>query len=56
MPDYLMHIQFIVSKMDETKLILDKVLEYNKESYLTLENTFDIINEIYSFIHAIVMS
>ena len=26
MPDYLMHIQFIIRKVDETKLILNKVL------------------------------
>ena len=56
MPDYLMHIQFIIRKMDETKIILNKVLEYNKESYLILGHTFDIINKIYSFINKIVMS
>jgi hypothetical protein len=56
MPDYLMHIQFIIRKMDETKTILNKVLEYNKESYLILGHTFDIINKIYSFINKIVMN
>ena len=54
MPDYLMHIQFIIRKIDETKIILNKVLEYNKESYLILGHTFDIINKIYSFINKIV--
>jgi hypothetical protein len=32
MPDYFIHIQFIIRKKDETKLILNKVLEYNKEN------------------------
>ena len=56
MPEYFMHIQFIIRKIDETKTILNKVLEYNKESYLILGHTFDIINKIYSFINKIVMS
>jgi hypothetical protein len=42
--------------MDETKIILNKVLEYNKESYLIHGHTFDIINKIYSFINKIVMT
>ena len=50
MPDYLMHIQFIIRKIDETKLILNKVLDYNKESYLIHGHMFDILNKIYSFI------
>ncbi len=43
MPDYFMHIQFIIRKVDGTKIILNKVLDYNKESYLILGPTFDII-------------
>jgi hypothetical protein len=51
MPDYLMHIQFITRKIDETKLILNKVLEYNKESFLIFGHIFDIINKyIYSIV------
>jgi hypothetical protein len=50
MPDYFIHIQFIIRKKDETKLILNKVLEYNKENYLILGHTFDIINKMYSLI------
>ena len=50
MPDYLMHIQFIIRKVDETKLILNKVLDYNKESYLIHGHMFDILNKIYGFI------
>ena len=56
MPDYFMHIQFIIRKVNETKLILNKVLDYNKESYLILGHTFDIINKIYTFINKIVMN
>ena len=56
MPDYFMHIQFIIRKVDETKLILNKVLDYNKESYLILGHTFDIINKMYTFINKIVMN
>ena len=51
-----MHIQFIIRKVDETPLILNKVLDYNKESYLILGHTFDIINKIYTFINKIVMN
>ena len=50
MPDYLMHIQFIIKKVDETKSILNKVLEYNKESYLISGHIFDVLNKMYSFI------
>ena len=42
--------------MDETKIILNKVLEYNKERFLILGHTFDIINKIYSFFNKIVMN
>ena len=34
MSDYFMYIQFILRNIDETNLILNKVLEYNRESYL----------------------
>ena len=43
MPDYFMHIQFIIRKVNETTIILNKVLDYNKESYLILGHAFDII-------------
>jgi len=56
MPNYFMHIQFIIRKVNETKLILNKVLDYNKESYLILGHTFDIINKMYTFINKIVMN
>jgi hypothetical protein len=51
MLDYLMHIQFMIRKVDETKLILNKVLDYNKERYLILRHTFDIIDKIYSLVY-----
>jgi hypothetical protein len=43
MSEYFMHIQFITRKKKETNLILNKVLEYNKENYLIFDHTFDII-------------
>jgi hypothetical protein len=56
MPDYFIHIQFIIRKKDETKLILNKVLEYNKESYLILGHNFDVLTNIYNSINKIVMN
>ena len=56
MSDYFMQIQFILRNMDETNLILNKVLEYNKESYLTLGHAFDVVNNVYNFINKIVMN
>ena len=53
MPDYLLHIQFIIRNNDETKLILTKMLDYNKESYLLFSYIFDAINKIYSFLNKI---
>jgi len=50
MSEYFMHIQFIIRKKEETNLILNKVLEYNKENYLILGHTFDILNKMYSLI------
>ncbi len=51
MPDYFIHIQFIIRKKDATKLILKKVLEYNKESYLISGHNFDVLNNIYNSIN-----
>ena len=50
MSEYFMHIQFIIRKKEQTNLILNKILEYNKENYLILGLTFDIINKMYSLI------
>ncbi len=55
MPDYFIHIQF-VTKKNETKLILNKGLEYNKESYLILCHNIDVLNNIYNFTNKIVMN
>ncbi len=56
MPDNFIHIQFIIRKKNETKLMLNKVLEYNKESYLLLGYNFDVLNNIYNSINQIVMN
>jgi hypothetical protein len=53
MSEYFMHIQFIVRNNDETKLILTKILDYTKESYLLFSYIFDAINKIYSFLNKI---
>jgi hypothetical protein len=53
MSDYFMHIQFIIRNNDETKLILTKMLDYDKESYLLFSYIFDAINKIYSFLNKI---
>jgi hypothetical protein len=56
MTDYFMHVQFIIRTNNEVPLILNKVLDYNKESYLILGHTFDLINNMYSFLNKIVMN
>ncbi len=48
MPDYFMHIQFIIRKKDETNLILNEILEYNRESYFILGHNFDVLDNIYN--------
>ncbi len=48
MPDYFIHIQFITRKINEPNLVLNKILEYNKESYLILGHNFDVLNNIYN--------
>ena len=47
MSDYFMHIQFIIKNNDETRLILTKMLDYNKESYLLFSYIFDAINIVF---------
>ena len=49
MADYFMHIQFIKRKKDETKILLNKVIEYNRDNYIILGYIFDIINKIYNY-------
>jgi len=48
MTDYIIHIQFVIKKKDETKQLLKKSIEYNKENYLVLGHIFDIINKMYN--------
>ena len=49
MADYFMHIQFIIRKKDETKVLLNKVIEYNRDNYIILGYIFDIINKMYNY-------
>ena len=49
MADYFMHIQFIIREKDETKVLLNKVIEYNRDKYIILGYIFDIINELYNY-------
>jgi hypothetical protein len=56
MTDYFMHVQFIIRTNNEVPLILNKILDYNKETYLILGHTFDVINNMYSFLNKIVMN
>ncbi len=51
-----MHIQFIITRKNETNLILNKNLEYNKESYLILSHNFDVLNNIHNLINKTVMN
>ncbi len=46
----------LLEKKDETKLILNKVWEYNKESYLILGHNFDVLNNIYNSLNKIVIN
>ena len=42
MADYFMHNQFIIRKKDETKVLLNKVIEYNRDNNIILGYIFDI--------------
>lgn len=50
MPDYSMHIQFIINKKNIIEEQNDKLIEYNRENYLILGHLFDIINKLYNLI------
>ena len=51
MADYFMHVQFIIREKDETKVLLNKVIEYNRDNYIILGYIFDIINKMYSYFY-----
>ena len=48
MSDYFMHIQFIIRKKDETKMLLNKIFEYNSDNYIILGYIFDILNKLFN--------
>lgn len=50
MPDYSMHIQFIINKKNIIEEQNDKLIEYNRENYLILGHLFEIINKLYNLI------
>lgn len=50
MPDYSLHLQFIINKKDNTEEQNNKIIEYNRENYLILGHIFDIINKLYNII------
>ncbi len=50
MPDYSMHIQFIINKKNIIEEQNDKLIEYNRENYLILGHLFDILNKLYNLI------
>ena len=56
MTDYFMHIQFIIRKKDETKILLIKVIEYNRDNYIILGHIFDLINKMFSYFSKIILS
>ena len=56
MTDYFMHIQFIIRKKDETKILLNKVIEYNRDNYISLGHIFDLINKMFSYFSKIILS
>jgi len=48
MSEYSMNLQFIIRKKDQTKDLLVKLIDYNKESYLILGHIFELVNKIWS--------
>ena len=50
MPDYSLHIQFIINKKNIIEEQNNKLIEYNREKYLILGHLFDIMNKLYNLI------
>ena len=50
MPDYSLHLQFIINKKNNIEEQNNKLIEYNRENYLILGHIFDIINKFYNLI------
>lgn len=50
MPDYSLHLQFIINKKNIIEEQNNKLIEYNRENYLILGHIFDIINKLYNLI------
>jgi len=48
MPDYSIHLQFIINKKNIIEDQNNKIIEYNRENYLILGHIFDMINKIYN--------
>lgn len=49
MSEYSLNLQFIIRKKDQTKDLLVRLIDYNKESYLILGHIFDLVNKIFSY-------
>ena len=56
MQDYFMHFHFIIRNKNETNLILNKILDCDKENYLTLGHNFNVLNNTYNFMNKTVMN
>lgn len=48
MPDYSIHLQFIIYKKNIIEDQNNRIIEYNRENYLILGHIFDMINKIYN--------
>ncbi len=50
MPEFSLHLQFIINKKNIIEEQNNKLIEYNRENYLILGHIFDIINKLYNLI------
>ena len=47
MSEYSLSLQFIIRKKDQSKDLLARLIDYNKESYLILGHIFDLVNKMF---------
>ena len=49
MSEYSINLQFIIRKKDETKTLLTRLIEYNRENFLILGHIFEVVNKMFNY-------
>jgi len=49
MSEYSLSLQFIIRKKDQSKDLLARLIDYNKESYFILGHIFDLVNKMFNY-------